>query len=65
MCSFGRVYLSYLFICFLIRKFNLPIIADEIYGGCVFDGVFTSVSSVSGDVPVILVGGKRTCHKDS
>jgi hypothetical protein len=39
------------------RKFNLPIIADEIYGGCVFDGEFTSVSSVSGDVPVLVVGG--------
>jgi aspartate/methionine/tyrosine aminotransferase len=39
------------------RKFNLPIIADEIYGGCVFDGVFTSISSVSGDVPVLVVGG--------
>ena len=39
------------------RKYNLPIIADEIYGGCVFDGQFTSLSSVCGEVPVLVVGG--------
>ena len=44
--------------CEYNRKFGLPIIADEIYGGCVFDGVFTSVSAVSGEVPVLVVGGK-------
>lgn len=41
----------------LLRKYNLPIIADEIYAGCVFDGVFTSVSSVSEEVPVLVMGG--------
>ncbi|CAE7724458.1 TAT [Symbiodinium microadriaticum] len=39
------------------RRHNLPIIADEIYGGLVFDGHFTSVSSLNGDVPVLAVGG--------
>jgi tyrosine aminotransferase len=41
----------------IARKHNLPIIADEIYAGIVFDGVFTAANSVSGDVPVFSMGG--------
>lgn len=40
------------------RKHNLPIIADEIYGRCVFKGEFHAMHLHSGDVPVISVGGK-------
>jgi tyrosine aminotransferase len=39
------------------RKHNLPIIADEIYAGCVFKGEFSPMHVHSGDVPVISVGG--------
>jgi tyrosine aminotransferase len=39
------------------RRHNLPIIADEIYGRCVFHGVHTPIHVVAGDVPVIQVGG--------
>ena len=46
------------------RKHGLPIIADEIYGRCVFNGVFTPMFSCSGDVPVISVGGMLLCIDD-
>ena len=39
------------------RRHRLPVIADEIYGRCVFNGVFTPLHTVSGDVPVLSVGG--------
>jgi tyrosine aminotransferase len=39
------------------RKHNLPIICDEIYSGIVFDGPFTPMNTVCGDVPIISVGG--------
>lgn len=39
------------------RKHGLPIIADEIYGGCVFDGIFTPIQVLRGNVPVIALGG--------
>jgi tyrosine aminotransferase len=38
-------------------KYHLPIIADEIYGGCVFEGQFTAMFTVAGDVPVLSLGG--------
>ena len=41
----------------IARKHGLPIIADEIYAGIVFDGVFTPMNTVSGDVPVLSLGG--------
>ena len=40
------------------RRHGLPIIADEIYGRCVFNGVHTPIHTVAGDVPVLQVGGK-------
>ncbi len=40
------------------RKHNLPIIADEIYSGCVFNGQFSPMHVHSGDVPVLSVGGE-------
>jgi tyrosine aminotransferase len=40
------------------RKHNLPIIADEIYSGIVFDGEkFEAMNVHSGDVPVLSMGG--------
>lgn len=42
------------------RKHNLLIIADEIYGRCVFKGVFSPMHLYSGDVPVVSVGGQFT-----
>lgn len=39
------------------KKHNLPIIADEIYGGCVFDGLFTPIACLSKDVLVLSLGG--------
>jgi tyrosine aminotransferase len=39
------------------RKHSLPIIADEIYSGIVFDGTFTAANTVCGDVPVISLSG--------
>lgn len=36
---------------------HLPIIADEIYGGLVFDGEFTPIQSVRKNVPLLTVGG--------
>lgn len=41
----------------LAAKYDLPIIADEIYCNVVFEGSFTPMNSVSGEVPVISVGG--------
>lgn len=41
----------------LARKYGLPIIADEIYGGCVFDGEFVPLFTVSDDVPILSLGG--------
>jgi len=41
----------------LAAKHSLMIIADEIYSGLVFDGPFTPMNTVGGDVPVISVGG--------
>lgn len=43
----------------LARKYGLPVIADEIYGGCVFDSkmFFTPISSLSEDVMVLSLGG--------
>lgn len=41
----------------LARKYQLPIIADEIYGHCVFKGSFIPMHTVSEDVPIISVGG--------
>lgn len=41
----------------IARKHNLLIIADEIYGGCVFSGEFHPFHEYSGDVPVITLGG--------
>lgn len=39
------------------RKHGLMIIADEIYGKCVFNGEFYPMHLYSGDVPVVSVGG--------
>jgi tyrosine aminotransferase len=39
------------------RKHGLLIIADEIYGKCVFEGEFFPMHLYSGDVPVVSVGG--------
>ena len=46
-------------IVLVAKEFHLPIIADEIYGGCVFDGEFTPIYTVAQkyDVPVLSVGG--------
>lgn len=41
----------------IARKHHLMIIADEIYGRCVFDGRFFPMHLYSGDVPVVSVGG--------
>lgn len=41
----------------LPRKHQLPIIADEIYGGLVFNGSFTPIAAVSEEIPVISVSG--------
>jgi tyrosine aminotransferase len=42
----------------IAREYNLPIIADEIYSGIVFDSVqFHPMSTCAGDVPVISMGG--------
>ncbi len=41
----------------IARKHNLMIIADEIYGNCVFDGEFYPMHLYSDDVPVVSVGG--------
>jgi tyrosine aminotransferase len=46
-------------IVLVARKYNLPIIADEIYGGCVFGdkAYFTPISCVSNDVLILSLGG--------
>lgn len=41
----------------LAKKHNLPIIADEIYGGIVFEGSFFPMAACAPDVPVISMGG--------
>jgi tyrosine aminotransferase len=41
----------------IARKHNLPIIADEIYGKCVFNGSFYPMHLYSEDVPVISLSG--------
>jgi len=38
-------------------RHGLPIIADEIYGGCVFNGEFTPIHEVRQNVPVLTMGG--------
>ncbi len=37
------------------RKHNLPIISDEIYSRLVYDGTFTPLAAVVGDVPLLKV----------
>lgn len=46
-------------IVLLAKKYQLPILADEIYGGCVYDGEFTPIYSISSlhHVPVLSFGG--------
>ena len=44
-------------ISLLAKKYNLPIIADEIYAGVVFKGTFTPINTVCDDVVVFSVGG--------
>jgi tyrosine aminotransferase len=39
------------------EKYNLPIIADEIYSGLVFDGEFNPIQTVRKNVPLLTVGG--------
>lgn len=41
----------------IAKKYNLPIIADEIYGGVVFHGNFTPIHSLTCDIPIFTVGG--------
>lgn len=41
----------------LAKKYNLPIIADEIYANVVFEGEFTPIHTVCGDVPILHVSG--------
>jgi len=38
-------------------KHHIPIIADEIYGGIVFEGTFHQIASLTKTVPVLTVGG--------
>lgn len=38
-------------------RHGLPIIADEIYGGCVFNGEFTPIHTVRQNVPILTMGG--------
>lgn len=40
------------------QKHGLPIIADEIYGGVVFNGKFNPIQLIRGDVPVLSLGGE-------
>jgi len=55
--NFSLVHLEQ--IVLIAKEFNLPIIADEIYGGCVFEGEFTPIYTIAQkyDVPVLSVGG--------
>jgi len=41
----------------IAERHRIPIIADEIYGGILFEGEFHSVASVTTTVPVLSVGG--------
>lgn len=41
----------------LAAAYNLPIIADEIYGGLVFRGSFTPIHTCAGQVPVLTLSG--------
>jgi tyrosine aminotransferase len=41
----------------LAKKHGLPVIADEIYAGVVFNGTFTAVHEVTSEVPIFSVGG--------
>ncbi len=41
----------------IAKKYNLPIIADEIYGRCVFKGEFIPIHTLDKDIPVLSVGG--------
>lgn len=42
----------------IARRHKLLVIADEIYGGCVFDGEFVPFHTCTkGDVPVITLSG--------
>jgi aspartate/methionine/tyrosine aminotransferase len=39
-------------------EYNIPVVADEVYDMCTFDGVkAVSIASVAGDVPVIVTNG--------
>lgn len=42
----------------LAKKFCLPIISDEIYAGCVYNGIFTPMFTVAQDVPILTLGGE-------
>eukprot|EP01035_Chromulina_nebulosa_P016941 gene16941-22433_t len=39
------------------RRHSLPIIADEIYGGCVFNGEFLPMFTIAPDIPILSLGG--------
>jgi len=41
----------------LAKKYNLPIVADEIYANVVFEGEFTPIHTVCEDVPILQVSG--------
>jgi tyrosine aminotransferase len=41
----------------IAEKYNLPIIADEIYSGLVFEGEFVPIQTVRRNVPLLTVGG--------
>ena len=41
----------------LAKKYNLPVIADEIYAGVVFNGTFTAIHEVTTEIPIFSVGG--------
>lgn len=43
------------------KKYRLPIIADEIYSGIVFDGEFCPFHLMCDEVPVITLGGMINC----
>ena len=53
--SYSRAHLVQL--VHIADKHHLPIIADEIYGGVVFDGQFVPMHAVCGQVPVLSLGG--------
>ena len=41
----------------IAERHSLPIIADEIYSGLVFEGDFNPIQLVHGSVPILSVGG--------